>query len=422
MKEKRIEIGLKNMYGFSQTLFFAAVFILFFSQIASADIYHYKNFLVGDRASLMGGAYSAVADDAAGAYYNPAGISFSFGDSVSGSGNAYHKVNTRYKQAIGSNDWTRESDAILPNFFGLIKKYGNSAFAISYIVPETMIEHQDQAFDSPNNYVDRYYISLHSEDHVYMLGPSYAYKLSETLSLGVTLYYYYREFRLQQNQYSDYSASYSFAPNGQRELYLSQRKIEKGFTPRIGLQWSPSNQLVVGLMGSQTSLLESLQTDHQSYVLAIPGNNIYYDHTKTDNRELLVYPTQITLGVAYYPSPYLLVSGDLDYYISNENATQNVMNLALGGEWFLDTKNAIRAGVFTNNDSRKEVTSSTVANEHIDLTGISFGYSSYSRSSSVTIGMVYQSGTGKSQITGTSTIKDMERTSMTMVFAATYNY
>ena len=419
-----MSIVLKNLFDSKvvAVVCFSLLMVSFTWQSALGDAYHYKNFLVGDRASLMGGAYAAVSDDAAGAYYNPAGISFAFGDSVSGSGNAFHNVNTNYASAIGGNDWERKSSAILPNFFGLIKKYGDSAFAISYIVPETMIEHQDQVFDTPNSNVDKYYISLQSEDHVYLMGPSYAYKFSEDLSIGFTLYYFFREFRLQQEEWSEYSSSYTANANGIRLRYFSQRVVEKGWTPKIGLQWSPSENLVVGLMGTQTSLFESIYSDDETLLIFFPAASEVGAHSNTDSSEKRKLPTQFTGAVAYYPSPFLLLSADIDYYMQSVDDLQNVLNISLGGELFLDNKNAVRFGIFTNGDSRKAVTDETVANEHIDMQGISFGYSTYSRSSSVTIGMVYQAGSGQSQITGTSTIKDMSRNSLTMVFAAAYSY
>ncbi len=46
---------------------------------AAADELHYTNLLIGDRASGMGGAYTAVSDDATGLYYNPAGIAYAAG-------------------------------------------------------------------------------------------------------------------------------------------------------------------------------------------------------------------------------------------------------------------------------------------------------------------------------------------------------
>ena len=53
---------------------FAIIFLLSISSNAFADGYHYNNILIGDRASGMGGAYTAISDDASGLFYNPAGI------------------------------------------------------------------------------------------------------------------------------------------------------------------------------------------------------------------------------------------------------------------------------------------------------------------------------------------------------------
>ena len=54
---------------------------------AQADEYHYINMLVGDRAAGMAGAYTAVSDDTGGLFYNPAGIVYAPGSSLSGSMN-----------------------------------------------------------------------------------------------------------------------------------------------------------------------------------------------------------------------------------------------------------------------------------------------------------------------------------------------
>ncbi len=110
-------LDFKNIKPICNFLFVGLFIIQFIGFRAYGDEYHYKNVLVGDRAATMGGAYAAISDDASGAFYNPAGMAFAFGDSVSGSGNAYHNSNTRYKDAIGDADWVRDSTAILPSFF-----------------------------------------------------------------------------------------------------------------------------------------------------------------------------------------------------------------------------------------------------------------------------------------------------------------
>ena len=51
-----------------------ALVLAVLSPPARADDNHYQNFLVGERAASIGGAYTALSDDASGAYYNPAGL------------------------------------------------------------------------------------------------------------------------------------------------------------------------------------------------------------------------------------------------------------------------------------------------------------------------------------------------------------
>ena len=51
---------------------------------AQADQFHYHNLLIGPRAMGLGGAFGAVADDASGIYYNPAGLAFALSNDISG--------------------------------------------------------------------------------------------------------------------------------------------------------------------------------------------------------------------------------------------------------------------------------------------------------------------------------------------------
>src|SRR5215475_15687393 len=56
---------------------------------------NYRPYLVGGRAAGMGGAFTALADDGSGAYYNPGGLAFVHASSLSFSLNAYGVVGGR---------------------------------------------------------------------------------------------------------------------------------------------------------------------------------------------------------------------------------------------------------------------------------------------------------------------------------------
>ncbi|MGK5094596.1 outer membrane protein transport protein [Deltaproteobacteria bacterium TL4] len=384
---------------------------------------YYKNILVGDRAATMGGAYVAISDDASAGYYNPSGMVFAYGSTVSGSAIANHQTQLKYKNVFGDKDWDRESEASLPNFFGLVQKVGRHAFGFSYIVPESVIENQDQIFKNvktPKGFRDQYAVNVHTEDTQYLVGPSYAFKVNDKFSLGLTLYSFIRQVRLQQYQYVELNSIFV-------SDYYNLEAHESGLTQKVGVQYSPIDQISLGLTVTQTGLNSSKTKLQQVSVfpLIINSNVVessqVYEASSDEKRE---FPLQISMGVAYFHSPFVLVAADIDFFQQRDDTLEDVINLSLGTEFFIDDTNAFRMGLFTNNTNQPEISKSrTGNNEHLDMNGFSLGYSSYSKTSSVTLGLIYSQGQGDAQIFGDpKIIKDFERESTTMLLSASYSY
>ena len=89
---------------------YAVLLLLLFSIKAFAGLdttdYNYINDLIGDRATGLGGAYCAISDDPSGAYYNPAGLVFTYENQISLSVNSYKSKKLKYKGVIsGITDW-----------------------------------------------------------------------------------------------------------------------------------------------------------------------------------------------------------------------------------------------------------------------------------------------------------------------------
>ena len=61
---------------------------------------NFRPYLVGGRAAGMGGAFTALADDGSGGYYNPGGLAFVPASSLSFSLNAYGLVGGRVTDAL----------------------------------------------------------------------------------------------------------------------------------------------------------------------------------------------------------------------------------------------------------------------------------------------------------------------------------
>jgi long-chain fatty acid transport protein len=120
------------------------------------------------------------------------------------------------------------------------------------------------------------------------------------------------------------------------------------------------------------------------------------------------YPTHLTVGAAYFANRDLLLSADWSYYTAvNDSAFGDKVatyNLALGTEYYLSRKWAVRAGFFTNLSNQPNIQAGvTNIEEQINLYGLSLSLTNFSGSSAVTVGGSVNYGTGKSQISTDNT-------------------
>ncbi len=384
---------------------------------AHAGIDHYKNILIGERASGMGGAFLAIADDPSGLYYNPAGMIYVPNKTLSGSANTFHYSSVKYKGAVQNIEhWTRSSTTLKPNFFGMVKQMNPKlSVGLSYVVPDASVEHQNQVFNDVGD-IHSFIISHHLEDTTTYVGPSVAYKINETLSVGMTLYYFYRDYRLQSNQ-----LVYDEGPTFNEWITIDHQQFNAGISPKIGIIWSPLEKLSIGATLKKDTVLSSTYINQRNELTtaevptADPINSYSSHHDNT-----IKFPYQFSVGVAYFPSPYFLVSADIDYLPKVNSSKVDVINFSTGLEYYLNEKNALRAGLFSNFSNIPKPTASTSGLSKIDMYGISLGYSLYGAGSSLTTSLIYSTGSGKSQIYGDATILSYEQTDLTLMIAASF--
>lgn len=449
------------MEMFKRLLGFVLVISVIFVSVttARADDYHYTNLLIGDRATGMGGAYTAISDDATGLYYNPAGIVYSTGRSLSASVNAYYDNEKTYKNVIGGNGWSRRSSSLLPNYFGVVQPMGKLKFGFSYAVPDSILEDQSQTFtglqlsstiqpynknpDGTNATITSYIINFNNENNIYEFGPSLATQLSDNFSTGLTLYYYQKKNLWILNQIIKTSNGGSETTN----QYYHQN--EKGVRPLLGFMWSPVNNLSLGLSVSKIMLLTSntsIQTSYQRKgigVLDSTTNTVVYDSESlpdgpSGTTGKKKYPTQISLGAAWFASQSLLITTDLNYFTKvNEQdfeldngqvfqlpTTEAVTNLALGTEYYFTKNWAVRGGLFTNYANTPAVQEgATNQSEHIDLYGGTLSISNFTRNTAVTLGTGLTYGSGKAQIIGGSmSNQTLDQQGWMIFLSSSYSY
>lgn len=410
-----------------RTIASCVVLLFLFCSNSRADEFHYNNFLIGERASGMGGSYTAISDDPSGLYYNPAGIVYSTGKNLSASVNAYYNLTKTYDNVIGGNGWKRNATSLLPNFFGIVQPLGKFKFGFSYTVPDSIIEDQDQTFGGSipttlGSPATRYTINFNNEDNTYLVGPSIAGELTGNLSAGLTLYLYHRHNQAILNQFIQLQdGRYEWS-----NQYIE--KIERGYKPILGVMWTPAEKLSIGVSLAKIFVYSSSMSS-QSIVKdadAVSPNDVTIVDAGSSTRKK--YPYELRVGAGYFPSSSIVVSADAAYYTKVTDPVNgdrvSVLNVAVGTEYFMSKTLALRGGLFTDMANTPELDpTSSNQDEKIDLYGMSLSISNFSRNTSVTLGGSLTRGTGKAQIlSGSSNIQSVDQAGWMMFLSSSYAY
>ncbi len=403
------------------------VLIFLLCGVSFADEFHYNNFLIGDRASGMGGAYTAISDDPSGLYYNPAGIVYATGKNLSASVNAYYSQKKTYDNVIGGQGWDRNSSSLLPNFFGITQPLGNFQFGFSYAVPDAILENQSQTFGGSipttlGSPATRYMINFNNEDTTYEFGPSLAAEINSNLSVGLTLYLHHRSNQTILNQLINLQDG-RFEWSNQ---YINL--VERGYRPVLGVMWSPAEKWTLGISVAKTMLYSESKTSQVIFkdANALTPNDVSVTFDSASGKRK--YPLEVHGGVAYFASSSLLVSADGSYYAKVTDPVfgdrVQVFNAAIGTEYYLDKNWAVRGGLFSNLANTPDVVDGrTNQDEKIDIYGLSASISNFSRNTSITFGGNYSQGSGKAQILANSTdIQDVKLQGWMIFLSSSYSY
>jgi len=406
--------------------------IFFLPSGVFADDLHYVNMLVGNRAAGLGGAYTALSDDPAGCFYNPAGIAFSPYASLSASVNAFSTSTKTYKDAMRDTsentlDWEQKSSSLLPNFFGLVRKFGPGKLGLSYAVPDSIRRQQKQTFHNIKsifavNPIETYTININDNDETYLFGPSYSYKIHDSFSIGATFYIYYRDMEIIRTQLLRFE-------QGEHTLVnLYETKRAWGYKPILGVIWEPFDKLAIGLSASKIYVASS---DHDQQLIFrdtsgtydFPDDTNAIGFTTISDTEKDKFPLATSLGLAYFASSRLLLSADITYYeeVSDKEA---IYNYSLGTEYYFTDSFAVRAGFFSDKANTPSLSSGKAnQDEHIDIYGAILSFTTFHKRSSITLGMSYGLGEGEAQVVADSTkVQDAEIKNMNFYISASYSY
>jgi hypothetical protein len=402
------------------------------AHLAYADQMHYRNVITGERAQGLGGAYTAVADDASGVFYNPGGLAFAQSNDISGSANAFYSKKVTFKKAfLGISDFKEESGGTFAPFFGVMQKLDKFLPGLvggfAYYTVDTELKDQDD-LKTGIGALQRFHRAANIRAATYGATGALGYRVSPSLGLGLSLGY------VKVDELTQVSQNYTITTGPQ---YLAQSLRESlvahGAQLGFGVQWAPATQVSLGVLvrsGSYASQKYSQVVDKVEVV----GNTIDAEpFTASSSNPLGSMPLEIRTGIAWFASPRLLVTSDLDWHEEVSNMSkiteklyyrESILNYAIGTEYFLTASVPVRFGLFTNNDATPMPTTSKKGQpDHIDYIGSSLFFAWAQPNSQVSAGIVVQQGKGKSQKNATeSTLQNVEALAYTVGFSATHSF
>ena len=371
---------------------------------------NYQNYLVGERAAAMGGAYTALADDASGAYYNPAGTAFSAGSSISASANLYGYVTTSQKDALGAGrDVSSRGFNPIPSSVGSLFKVGDptahgrpltlgfQVFAPNSFTRDTELLTTDAAGRDLA-------LSERINWNVLYLGPTAAYRASEGLAFGLGAY-------LQYASYSFRQASLAADATGAAAQRWRLWELDAyGLTGNLGVNYRDGLLHLGASVWSPTLELsgESARTLYCTASASGPCSATAATSRSSERgKARFLEPLHGTVGVALARSREFAASVDVSVYAPLEfdlvdlSGTPHIdnhltVNANVGGELYVTRKIPVRLGFWTNLSANREPSLANPRNrvEAIDFYGISAGSGYLSDKGATTVGVNYAFGSG----------------------------
>lgn len=397
-----------------------------------ADQFHYSNILVGERAMGLGGAFTAVADDASGVLYNPAGVAFALSNDISGSANAFYKKSVVYKKAIGDQNFTENSGGSTAPFFGGLQKLDNYlqglAFAFGIYNTDSELKDQNDTIERIESIgLQRFHRTTNMRANTTGFAAALGLRIIEGLAIGVGVGLLSVDELIQEYQEASY-VNGAFLAQNQRSRLLGQH-LESSIGAQLAL-----GAVSFGLnLQYRSTMSESYKIDRDlSKNFDIAGslgktirNPSQYSYTEPQGG----MPMVVRFGMAWFVNTRLLWTADANYYSATEGKIiafkrKAVTNFASGLEYYLTPSVPVRFGVFTNNDARPNIKEGRQGQgEHIDYLGGSVFFALVQPNSQIAVGGIYQSGSGKAQkIDNTTDIQDVEAESITVAFSATHSF
>jgi long-subunit fatty acid transport protein len=402
-----------------------AIFGISQTSIAAIVLPNYNTNPIGERAGLQGGAFLVRVNDVSATWYNPAGLVKAQRNSITGNASAFVSSEAKKDEADEGSTFVP-----VPSLLGSVGKlYPNLAWGFSVATPNNLkISNEIRSTKDASVIPATDYTYNERNDGLYSLttpGIAIGTSLSENLRIGFGVRYYMFEVRnsrniLHFNTHTD-NNDLGFVIADSFDVQYSANSLRANF----GLQYDINENLSIGFMfrspniqmggeGSQYQVLTkqisggseitTLQDERELEVdFALPyeiGVGISYTGEKwefeanfrhygaVDETDLLDFTLDIK-GLNTSGDPYSNLNDSFDVKLSYE--FESIINYSFGIGRKIGKSTIIQAGYYTDKSPLVGDTK-TVPFSHMDLVGYTFGFTTYTKNSSSSYGVIYISG------------------------------
>jgi long-chain fatty acid transport protein len=373
---------------------------------ARADTSNFRPYLVGGRAAGMGGAFTALADDGAGPWYNPAGIGFVERSQIALSGSAYGLVSGSFADALGDGRTFRyrKVDSFPSSTTGIWRLPDPApdraqALSVGVYLPDGFSADDRDRLGSPQNA-----FLFTSEQQTLWFNASWARRFGD-LSVGVGLYGLLRTaldaFDLTLMDPADSSRFATITPRVDSTSY--------GAAAAAGVRWDPAPGLHLGLAATSPALGTGSRRVYARVAASAPPAAPAIAVTNEDRLHAApTEPARLQAGVAWTSGP-LAVTADVTWRLPRtvtddpgraaEGLSRTVkqigtLDAAVGLEVLVARRFPLRAGLFTDRASSPG-RAGVVNSGRIDRYGISASGGLATEHTSSSIGLNLSQGTGR---------------------------
>ena len=384
--------------------------------------YNHRDLIPGGRSAFLGGAYTAIANDPSGLFFNPAGVAFSNKGEISLNTTAFYKKETKFKAAVNGQDFEEFSNANFPISIGSLYSIGKLSLGYLILSRDFQDTIQSDYFENIATQEDfaNTYSRFQQESTLYQLyGLGFAVNIGKKFSIGLSNFFYSRKRKLTIHQHASFVNQNIF--NLDQSVYSESTGGQMVFgilcnweTFALGLSASTIEEVMDKTTLSQDSLQISSEAE------TAPTN----EHTELDDLagEDNLFPNTYRLGLMFNPAKFFKFSSDLVYHAEEKHLKNTsgvwdlnpVINVSIGIEFILGNMN-LQAGAFTNYSAAKKIEPTpTPQPDKIDFTGYSVGIGYGLKNFGTSFGYVLQQGRGEAKkVAGVTNIQEVSSQSQT---------